>query len=275
MIRSLHRCAGSASRIVVRGPGLKGPFARLCPHANRSPTRASLALAASLGRAARAWQNHLRHAPRCWPCDVRRRRMSAAELAAARAERAARFAAHQETATSQSPPAPPTAPLWAEAAAEAAALSAAEAAAPSADLDGVLAGIELSGERDRVGTHRATEVDCRLWESAWKPVAAGSRVFTLNHGEGRLHDTRAETEVARARNIRFLTESARLIHQARSRGDAVWVHCTEVRKLPRQRLICRRADARQRRASTTGLRACSRTCCCTRRCPACTQHSAS
>ena len=166
--------------------------------------------------------------------------MSAAELAAARAERAARFAAHQETATSQSPPAPPTAPLQAEVVAEAVA----EAAVPVANLDAVLTGIELSGERDRVGTHRATEVDCRLWESAWKPVAAGSRVFTLNHGEGKLQDTRAETEVARARNIRFLTESARLIHQARSRGEAVWVHCTEVRTLPRQDAACRRADAR-------------------------------
>ena len=144
----------------------------------------------------------------------------AAELAAARAERAARFAAQQAAATPAAPPA----------AEPAAASRQAEAAAPDAYGDALLACIELSGERDRVGTHKATEVDCRLWESAWKPVAAGSRVFTLNHGEGRLHDTRAETEVARARNIRFLTESARLIQQARSRGESVWVHCTEVRQ---------------------------------------------
>jgi len=29
------------------------------------------------------------------------------------------------------------------------------------------------------------------------------------------------------RNTRFLRESARLIQQARARGEAVWVHCTE------------------------------------------------
>ena len=189
--------------------------------------------------------------------------MSAAELAAARAERAARFAAHQVTATSQSPPAPATAPPP-DAVAEAVAQS-------SADLDAVLTGIELSGERDRVGTHAATEVDCRLWESAWKPVTSGSRVFTLNHGEGRLHDTRAETEVARARNIRFLTESARLIHQARSRGEAVWVHCTEVRQLPRITPSAVALTHTNRRASTAAPRACSRTCCCTQKCPACAQ----
>ena len=192
--------------------------------------------------------------------------MSAAELAAARAERAARFAAHQGTATSQSPPAI-TAPVQE---------AVAEAAAPSVDLDSVLTGIELSGERDRVGTHTATEVDCRLWESAWKAVA-GSRVFTLNHGEGRLHDTRAETEVARARNIRFLTESARLIHQARSRGEPVWVHCTEVRKL----LQCDSTPAAvvltltNRRASTAVPRGCSLTFCCTPTCRACMQRTAS
>jgi hypothetical protein len=28
--------------------------------------------------------------------------------------------------------------------------------------------------------------------------------------------------------VRFLVESARLIHQARARGESVWVHCTEV-----------------------------------------------
>lgn len=146
--------------------------------------------------------------------------MSAEQLAAARAERAARFAAHQAAAAAAAPP--PVAPS--EVVAESAA---AEAAVPSAVYASALACIELSGERDRMGTHKVVEVDCRLWDTAWRPAAAGSRIMTLHSGEGKLHDTPATTEAERERNVRFLTESARRIQQARARGEAVWVHCTE------------------------------------------------
>jgi hypothetical protein len=193
--------------------------------------------------------------------------MSTAELAAARAERAARFAAAQASAAAAAPPPPPPPPpplaqpaaLRADDDADDAAVepparrqrvreNTAENTANTDDADcaaDVLACIELSGERDRQGTHKATEVDCRLWESAWRPVSAGSRVYTLNSGEGRLHDTRANTEAERQRNVRFLTESARLFHQARGRGEAVWVHCTEVRHSAQRAALRRLANTRR------------------------------
>ncbi len=133
----------------------------------------------------------------------------------------------------------------------------------------VLRCIELSGERDRQGTHPHTEVDCRLWENSFRPVASGSRVFTLRQGEGRLADRRAETAVDRERNVRFLTESARLIHQARARGEHVWVHCTEVRALGLGRRASPRLTRALIRASTADRRGCWRICCCTRAWPAC------
>ena len=40
-------------------------------------------------------------------------------------------------------------------------------------------------------------------------------------GEGALHDKKAETSAEQERNIRHLTESARRIHAARSRGERV------------------------------------------------------
>ena len=153
--------------------------------------------------------------------------MSAAELAAARAERAARYAAQQASAATLPPPAPAASQQEVEGgAAEAPPRRRRLGGEHAADAD-VLDGIELSGERDRQGTHAATEVDCRLWESAWAPVARDSRVHVLQRGEGRLADTPAGDEAARERNIRFLTESARRIQQARGRGERVWVHCTE------------------------------------------------
>jgi hypothetical protein len=175
--------------------------------------------------------------------------MSAAELAAARAERAARYAAQQADAAAAVPPPPPQPPADAARTAES---TSSASAPPGDDVHPVLACIELSGERDRQGTHKATEVDCRLWENAWRPLAAGSRVFTLNHGEGKLHDTRAETDEARTRNMRFLSESARLIQQARSRGESVWVHCTEVRACARAPRASRRAPHAAARADVTG-----------------------
>lgn len=197
--------------------------------------------------------------------------MSAAELAAARAERAARFAAQQASAPPPPPPAPPPP------AAEEGAGCTEEAAVPrdydDATLDAlasdVLRCIELSGERDRQGTHPHTEVDCRLWETSFRPVASGSRVFTLHQGEGRLADRRAETAVDRERNVRFLTESARLIHQARARGEHVWVHCTEVRAPGLGLRASPRLTRALFRASTADRRGCWRICCCTRAWPAC------
>ena len=95
-----------------------------------------------------------------------------------------------------------------------------------------LEGIVLSGVedcpaevREALRSKKIYEVDCRLWETGFKPLSVGSRVFTLNSGEGALHDKKADNDKDRERNIRHLTESALRIHTARSRGERVWVHC--------------------------------------------------
>jgi len=155
--------------------------------------------------------------------------MSAAELAAARTERAARYQAAQR-GQAAAPPATDAEAVVASS--DDAVACKRERLSEDALAADPLEGIVLSGvadcpeeAREAVKAKKMCEVDCRLWESNFKPVSAGSRVFTLNRGEGSLHDKKAETDAERERNIRHLTESALRIHTARTRGERVWVHC--------------------------------------------------
>ena len=87
-------------------------------------------------------------------------------------------------------------------------------------------GMWVSGVEDKPdGASAMEEVDCRLWETGFKKREGGGNVFTLSHGEGSLHDKVAETDAARARNVRHLVESARRIDVARRAGKTCWVHC--------------------------------------------------
>jgi hypothetical protein len=87
--------------------------------------------------------------------------------------------------------------------------------------------IFLSGVEDAHESYKyMCEVDCRLWETGFEARAgSGGRVFTLSHGEGKLADKPADTEVERERNIRHLTKSADKVRDAIKSGKPVWIHC--------------------------------------------------